>query len=246
VSYRLKALANEVGTGQRQARALRYASALDDDIGLQDMLAIKARSLQDARDQALISLAYDIGARRGEIVQAQRWHVVRDWTGTLMCIPKSKTSVAAQFAAVSAQTCNLLAKYARKAELPPITKDDVGQDMPLFTIIDHEDRNTGRRIHAVELHKTIKRWVRRAAEAKALPERVVSELVSQYSTHSCRVGNAQDARAKGISLAAIAVNLRWTSVAMPLRYTDRLAPDQTLAGQALASRRARGRDKRPF
>ena len=62
---------------------------------------------------------------------------------------------------------------------------------------------------------------------------------SNISTHSPRVGMAQDLAASGASTAAIMVAGRWSSHAMVAHYTKRLTASDTAVAQHLQSRQPR-------
>ncbi len=73
---------------------------------------------------------------------------------------------------------------------------------------------------------TVTRRMKAAAKAAGLDP-------TNITSHSTRVGLAQDLAAYGINMAGLMQAGRWKSVATVLRYTEHLSASETPAGQYL-------------
>jgi hypothetical protein len=133
VRLELKAQRRALGVRQRQARGLRFKGQVADPLAaagpvgvcVEAMLAAAAPTLQGLRDRALLSLAFDTGLRRSEIVAVQWWHVEagsgESGGGRLFARGKTGADVWTPGAGLSAQSVTLvyraLLDAARDADL---------------------------------------------------------------------------------------------------------------------------------
>ena len=180
--------------------------------------------LIDARDRALLGVAYDTLLRRAELVSLEvsdlMWEV--DGSATLL-VRRSKTD------ADGTGTTLYLA---------PDTVEVV------TVWLDHSGVREGRLFRSVGRHGTlgerldpsqVPRIYKKMALAAGLPPDIVGALAG----HSTRVGPVQDMIACGIELPAILQAGRWKSACMVHRYGERLLARRNGAAQ-LAERQERG------
>lgn len=227
-----KAARKVVGTKQRQARAIRFKGDVVDldgppaGICLATLLKACRRDMLGARDQALLLVAYDTGCRRSELVAIQVDDVEgpdADGAGTLL-ISKSKTDRERQGALAYLSPAAMRA-IARWRELSHIDRG------PLFrrveTYFDGSVRTVGQgALHANTITLVYKRLIRAAFEKKLLgpiSEKELERWVAAVSSHSIRVGVAQDNLAAGESLPAIMQAYRWRDPKTVMRYGAKLA-----------------------
>lgn len=115
VRLELKAQRRELGVRQKQAKGLRFRGQVADPLAaagpmgvcVEAMLGAAPATLQGLRDRALLSLAFDTGLRRSEIV-ATRWaHIEQGSAGSgRLFVPRSKADQegAGAYAYLSART----------------------------------------------------------------------------------------------------------------------------------------------
>jgi integrase len=193
--------------GQRQAAGLT-------EIAVRAMLATLGARRIDCRDRALLLVARDLLARRGELVALR----VRDLMpaqdprdgGATIRIARAKTDAPGRGRALylGPRTYAAVRTWLRVARVA---------DGPLFRSV-HVTGKVGARLHAASVSPILKKLARRAAPTLRRhgidPEGV--------SGHSCRVGMAQDLVAAGFDVVAIMPAGRWASPEMVARYTERL------------------------
>ncbi|HEX7854967.1 MAG TPA: tyrosine-type recombinase/integrase [Sphingobium sp.] len=232
VRFELKALRKTLGTRQHQARGLRFKGEvvdLDDapsGVCLAHLLMACRRDMLGARDRAFLLVAYDSGCRRSELVAVTCEAIEgpdADGAGTLF-IGTSKTDQEGRgaFAYLSPTTMVAIAAW-RKAGM--ILRG------PLFrrveTYFDGSVRCVGEgALHPNSVTLIYRRLVRAAFAKKLLGTMGEIELerwVSAVSSHSIRVGVAQDNFAAGESLPAIMQAYRWRDPKTVMRYGARLA-----------------------
>lgn len=227
-----KAARKALGVRQRQARAIRFKGDIADfdsppsGVCLAHLLTACRRDLLGLRDAALLRLAYDSAARRSELVAISVDHIEgpdREGAGTLF-IPSSKTDQEGEgaYAYLSPATMAAIERWREGAHI------DRG---PLFrrveTHFDGSVAGIGRAaLHPNSIALIYKRLIRAAHARKLLGPMSEAELerwVSAVSSHSLRVGVAQDNFAAGESLPAIMQAYRWRDPRTVLRYGARLA-----------------------
>jgi len=231
VKLEMKAARKTLGARQRQARAIRYKGDISDfdspaaGVCLVHLLKACRRDELGLRDAALLRVAYDTGARRSELVAIDIIHIEgpdSDGAGTLF-IPSSKTDQAGEgaYAYLSPATMDAIARWRDKADL---------RSGPLFRRVEtHFDGSIAaigaNRLHPNSVTLIYRRLIRAAWERKLLGDMSESELerwVRAVSSHSIRVGVAQDNFAAAESLPAIMQAYRWRDPKTVMRYGAKL------------------------
>lgn len=232
VRLELKAARKALGTKQRQARAIRFkgeGSDLDapaSGVSLGVLLKATRRDLLGFRDRALLLTAYDTACRCSELAALQ----VTDLDGPdadgagVIEIGRSKTDQEGQGAQayLSPVTMRAIEEWRSKAA---ITRG------PLFrrveTWFDGSIRSVGEGpLHSGSITLIYKRLIRQAFDKRMLGDMSEIEVVrwiKAVSSHSIRVGVAQDNFAAGESLPAIMQAYRWRDPKTVLRYGAKLA-----------------------
>lgn len=232
VKFEKKAARKELGVRQKQARAIRYKGDIADfdsppsGVCLAHLLKAVRRDLLGLRDAALLRVAYDSGGRRSELVAIAVDHIHgpdADGAGALF-IPTSKTDREGEgaWAYLSPATMQAVARWREAAHI------DKG---PLFRRVEtHFDGSVavvGREaLHPNSITLIYKRLVGAAYAKKLLgpmSEVEVARWIKEVSSHSIRVGVAQDNFAADESLPAIMQAYRWRDPRTVLRYGAKLA-----------------------
>ena len=232
VKLEMKAARKALGVQQRQARALRFKGDISDldsppsGICLVHLLKACRRDELGLRDAALLRVAYDAGARRSELVAIDVKHIEgpdSDGAGTLF-IPSSKTDQEGEgaYAYLSPTTMDAIAQWREKAGI---------RKGPLFRRVEtHFDGSIAaigtERLHPNSITLIYRRAVRAAWAKKllgAMSEAELERWVAAVSSHSIRVGVAQDNFAAAESLPAIMQAYRWRDPKTVMRYGAKLA-----------------------
>ena len=191
-----------------RARSRRQEQALGLTWPLRQRLVEAAgEGLIDARDRALLAVAYDGMLRRSELCALEVGDVVEEMRGDAsLLVRRSKTDPEGPGTMVylAPDTVAMVKDWLRRGG---IGRGRLFRSLP-------NGRAPGARLDAGQVPRIFKRMARRAG----LPDNVVAGL----SGHSARVGAAQDMIATGIGLPAILQAGRWKSTAMVNRYGDRL------------------------
>jgi len=184
---------------QEQAAPLNYAH-------LEAAFAVFGDRPIDRFTRALVSVAFECLCRSEDLIRFDVEHlaVMEDGTGRLL-ITKGKTDQAGE-----GKTMYLSATTVRHLHHWLACKPH--HSGPLFRPVAKSGVVGEARIS----HMAVVRAMKRAARAAGLDE-------SGISSHSCRVGAAQDLLAEGFSLAEIMEAGRWTTERMPARYTENQA-----------------------
>ena len=232
VRLELKATRHVLRVRQRQAHPIRFKGEIADldspPSGLSLLALLKAcrRDALGYRDAAILRLAYDTGVRRSELVRIDVADIEgpdADGAGVLF-IPTSKTDRKGEGAhAYLAPTT--MAAIAKWREAGDIRKG------PLFRrVVTHFDGSIDRighdPLHPNSVALIYKRLVRTAWDKRLLGEMSEAQLermVAAVSSHSIRVGVAQDNFAAGEGLPAIMQAYRWRDARTVMRYGARLA-----------------------
>ena len=232
VRLEMKAARKLVGTRQRQAPGLRYKGDVADLDGpasgvcLQTLLKACRKDMLGARDLALLRVAYDTGCRRSELVAIHVNDVEGpdgEGAGTLF-IPQSKTDRDREGAVA----------YLSPATMRAIRKwRDVGHvdAGALFRRVEMHLDGSPRTVGLGALHPNsitliYRRLIRAAFEQRllgAIGETELERWIASVSSHSIRVGVAQDNFAAGESLPAIMQAYRWRDSKTVMRYGAKLA-----------------------
>ena len=163
--------------------------------------------LIDARNRALLAVAYDAMLRRSELVSLRVTDLLKEMEGdATLLVRRSKTDGEGRGEVVylARDTVALVRTWLARSGIV---------EGRLFRSIGKGGR-IGERLHPGQVPRIFKGM----AHAAGLPEATVAGL----SGHSARVGAAQDMIAAGIELPAILQAGRWKSTAMVNRYGEQL------------------------
>jgi len=218
VRLALKKMGRETSARQAQARALGW-----DEI--KQFIASAGKGLRADRERALLCVAYETLARRGELV-ALELRDIEFWpngTGQAL-IRRGKTDAEGQgrVAYLSRETVKWLKLWLEHAEIAegPIFRRLIGAEQIGGAL------NAG---SIAPIFKRVAQWI-------GMPARFVAEV----SGHSTRVGAAQDLAELDIDLAAITQAGGWKSTRMPLQYAEKINAARSGMARAAA---ASGRDE---
>ena len=243
VKLELKAMRRARGTRQRQAKGIRYKGDIADLDGpptgvcLSHLLKACRRDWLGLRDAALLRVAYDTACRRSELVATEIDHIEAGEGGAgVLFIPSSKTDAEGEgaYAYLSPATMQAIRAWKKAADIhsgPLLRRVEVHFDGSV-------SRVGNRPLHPNSITLIYRRLVR-AAHAKGLLGEMSEQRLEQWgsdsSSHSVRVGVAQDNFAAGEGLPAIMQAYRWRDPATVMRYGARLAA-QSGASARLAKR----------
>jgi integrase len=163
--------------------------------------------LRADRERAMLCVAYETLARRGELVALEVGDIDFHPVGTGQAlIRRGKTDAEGQgrVAYLSRETVRWLKVWLKHADISEgaVFRRQVGQAQiggPLNPA------------SVAPIFKRVAQWI-------GMPARFVDEV----SGHSTRVGTAQDLAALDIDLAAITQAGGWKSTRMPLKYAERV------------------------
>jgi len=226
VKLEKKAARKTRGVRQRQARAIRFKGDVADfdsppaGVCLAHLVKACRRDLLGLRDEALLRVAYDSAGRRSELVAILIDHIDgpdAQGAGTLF-VPWSKTDQEGEgaYAYLAPATMRAIARWREAARI------EAG---PLFrrveTHFDGTVAGVGREgLHPNSITLIYKRLVRGAFAKKllgAMSEAELERWVAAVSSHSIRVGVAQDNFAADESLPAIMQAYRWRDARTVMR-----------------------------
>ena len=172
--------------------------------------------LIDARNKALLAVAYDTLLRRSELVALQVTDLVveGDGTGTIL-LRSSKTDSEGKGAVfyLARDSVAFVEEWLSRAQL---------SNGRLFRSL-RNGRDLGEKLDASQISRIYKAMAQRAGLSE--------EVVAGISGHSTRVGPVQDMVACGIELPAILQAGRWKSTVMVQRYGERLLVRKNGAAQ---------------
>lgn len=190
VKLAIKRMSRANGTRQKQADALNRGH-------VDRMLAAAGDAPIALRDKALLAVAYDLLARRSELValDVEDLTFAEDGTGTAL-IRWSKTDQAGE-GAVGFIAHDTIEHVRRWLEAAGAT------DGPLFL-----SARRGRRLNDRDVPRIFKKMAKAAG------------LNIDPSGHSTRVGVAQDMTAAGFGTAEVMQAGRWKTPAMVARYSE--------------------------
>ena len=196
--------------GRRQAQARGVTAALRERL-----LDATGDGLMDARNRALLAVAYDTLLRRGELVALQVSDIVEEPDGAAtVLVRRAKADPEGRGATVylARDSVALVREWCERSGV---------SGGRLFRSLSRGALGT--RLDASQVPRIFKAM----AEGAGLPGAVVSGI----SGHSTRVGAAQDMVAGGIAMAAILHAGRWKTTAMVNRYGERLLARRSGAAQ---------------
>lgn len=231
VRLELKAARKVLGTRQRQARAIRFKGEVSDldapasGLSLSALLKATRRDLIGARDRALLRLAYDTGCRRSELVAITLSDIEEAEDGSgFLAIGRSKTDREGQgaLAYLSPAAMRAIAEWRRLAGIgrgPLLRRVETWFDGSVRRVVEGP-------LNPGSISLIYKRLIRAAFAKKLLGPMSEAELercIAAVSSHSIRVGVAQDNFAAGESLPAIMQAYRWRDPRTVMRYGAKLA-----------------------
>ena len=196
--------------GRRQEQAKGLTGALRERL-----LDAAGEDLIDARDRALLAVAYDTLLRRGELVALQVADIVEEVDGTATVLVRRGKADPEGRGAMVYLARDSLALVHMWLERSGISQGRVFRSLSRGEV--------GEGLEAGQVSRIFKRMAREAG----LP----AEVVEHISGHSTRVGAAQDMVAGGISMAAIQHAGRWKTPAMVNHYGERLLARRSGAAQ---------------
>ena len=196
--------------GRRQEQARGLTGALRERL-----LAVPGDGPIDARNRALLAVAYDTLLRRGELVALQVTDIVEELDGSAtVLVHRSKADPEGRGATV----------YLARDSLALVREWLAQSGVRHGRVFRSLCRGTlGEGLDASQVPRIFKAMAGRAG----LPV----EVVSGISGHSTRVGAAQDMVAGGIGMAAILQAGRWKTPAMVNRYGEGLLARRSGAAQ---------------
>jgi integrase len=214
----LKTMGRETSARQDQAHPLGWKD-------IKEFIESAGEGLRADRERAMLCVAYETLARRGELValEARDIDFHPDGTGQAL-IRRGKTDAEGQgrVAYLSRETVRWLKVWLAHAQITEgavfrrlIGKNQIGGALNPGSI--------------AAIFKRVAHWI-------GMPGR----FVAQVSGHSTRVGAAQDLAELDIDLAAITQAGGWKSPRMPLQYAEKINAARSGMARAAA---ASGRDK---
>lgn len=209
----LKKMGRETSARQDQAYPLGWKE-------IKEFIEIAGEGLRADRERAMLCVAYETLARRGELValEVKDLDFHPDGTGLVM-IRRGKTDAEGQgrVAYLSWETCRWLKVWLESAKIREgavfrrlIGQTQVGGPLDPGSI--------------APIFKRVAQWI-------GMPER----LVRAVSGHSTRVGATQDLAALDIDLAAITQAGGWKSTRMPLQYAEKINAARSGMAKAAAA-----------
>src|SRR5216683_3620187 len=217
VRLALKKMGRETSARQAQARPLGWKE-------IKEFIGSAGKGLRADRERAMLCVAYETLARRGELVALEVSDIDfhPDGTGQAL-IRRGKTDAEGQgrVAYLSRDSVRWLKVWLEHAEVEEgavfrrlIGRDQIGGPLNPGSI--------------ALIFKRVAQWI-------GMPARYVAAI----SGHSTRVGATQDLAALDIDLAAITQAGGWKSPRMPLQYAEKI--NAARSGMARAAEKA-GRD----
>ena len=209
VKHALQRMYHRDGRRQHQVRGIVWPLR-------QRMVAGAGDRLIDARNRALLGVAYDAMLRRSELValRVEDLDILANGAGTVL-VRRAKTDPEGTGDAL------YLARDTVASVQEWLVRAGIRGGWLLRSVA------KGGRVRGRLDTSQVPRIFRSMARRAGLPEDIAASL----SGHSARVGAAQDMIAAGIGLPAILQAGRWKTTAMVSRYGERLLPLRSAAAQ---------------
>ena len=182
----------------------------------QRLLAATGGKPIDARNRAIVAVAYDGMLRRSELSALQVDDLIEEMRGdATLLVRRAKTDQEGlgEVVYLAPDTVAMVKEWLQRG--------GIGDGRLLRSL--RPGRPPGTKLDASQIPRIFKTMAQRAG----LPEQIVAGL----SGHSARVGAAQDMIASGIELPAILQAGRWRTTAMVNRYGERLLASRSGAAQ---------------
>ncbi|MHA6334510.1 tyrosine-type recombinase/integrase [Qipengyuania sp. CAU 1752] len=187
----------------RRAKPARQEQALGLTHGLlAQIVAACPDTLAGRRDAALFSVGYDTLCRSSELAALRVENLEADWSR--ICVPRSKADP-------FGKGRNAYLSHPTRARLAAWLEASGLVEGPLFRGL-HCGRVATRALATSSLRRMVKRAATRA--------HVDPEKVRQLSSHSMRVGAAQDMLVAGIDMLGIMQAGGWKSQSVLARYVE--------------------------
>ena len=196
--------------GRRQEQAKGLTGALR-----QRLLDAAGDGLIDARNRALLAVAYDTLLRRGELVALQVTDIVDAADGSATALVRRSKADPEGWGAEAYVARDSVALVRTWLERSAVREGRLFRSLTRGAV--------GEGLDASQVPRIFKAMAERAG----LP----GDLVERISGHSTRVGAAQDMVAEGIGVEAIVHAGRWKTSAMVNRYGERLLARRSGAAQ---------------
>lgn len=202
------------------------------------MLAAAGDDVRGMRNRALLSLAFDTGLRRSELV-AIRWpHIERgNAGGGRLFVPRSKADQegAGAYAYLSARTMTALEAWRSECQGPRdgavFRRLHLARDKSFAEIWSIGTALTAQSVTLI--YRALLDGARDAGLLGAIEDADFDAWRRALTAHSTRVGLTQDLFASGQDLAGIMQALRWKSPAQPARYAQALAVEANAAAKVV-------------
>lgn len=217
VRLALKRMHRRYGRRQRQALGLTWPLR-------QRLLSVPGDRLIDARNRAIVAVAYDAMLRRAELTALEVPDLVIEVQGgATLLVRQGKTDKEGlgNVVYLARDTVAIVTEWLTRAGIA---------DGRLFRSVT-KGGQLGQQLHSSQIPRIVKAM----AHSAGMPP----EAIESLSAHSARVGAAQDMIACGIEMPAILQAGRWKSTAMVNRYGERLLARRSGAAQ-LARIQGRG------
>src|SRR5580658_7332617 len=214
VRLALKKMGRETSARQEQAHPLGWKE-------IKEFIDGAGESLRADRERAMLCVAYETLARRGELVAIEVRDIEFHPNGTGQAlIRRGKTDADGQgrVAYLSRETVKWLKVWLERSKITEgavfrrlVGRSQVGGPLNPGSI--------------APIFKRVAQWI-------GMPKR----MVDRVSGHSTRVGATQDLAALDIDLAAITQAGGWKSTRMPLQYAEKI--DAARSGMARAAEKS--------
>lgn len=221
----LKEAAKTLGKGQTQQQALRLTQNEHEQavILLSELLAATDDTIQGLRDRILLSVGFDLGIRGQELLDIQMEDCEIHAGGGTISLQKTKT------------------RLKGEAPIKPISELSAHLLVEWFNAVGNVTGPLIRRVHRLgnisdkgltlrALNYALKRLGKQAGYS--------DEMVASLSSHSFRIGHAQELYLVGESIGRIMQAQDWQSPQTVLRYLRKLQANTTASADMLRKSRS--------